>query len=100
MRDSELAQFSQALEKLKADKEIKDKIKRKSHVIRPLWEQAQRALCSDGYIETLLELPWNKVSKDTIDMDKAGGSSQPRSLWTGEGERKNPGISGSESADQ
>ncbi len=24
-----------------------------------------------GYIETLLELPWNKVSKDTIDMDKA-----------------------------
>ncbi len=69
--DSELAQFSQALEKLKADKEIKDKIKKEISRYKTIMGASSESAVERGYIETLLELPWNKVSKDTIDMDKA-----------------------------
>lgn len=69
--DSELAQFSQALEKLKADKEIKDKIKKEISRYKTIMGASSESAVQRGYIETLLELPWNKVSKDTIDMDKA-----------------------------
>ena len=65
--DSELAQFSQALEKLKADKEIKDKIKKEISRYKTIMGASSESAVQRGYIETLLELPWNKVSKDTID---------------------------------
>lgn len=69
--DSELAQFSQALEKLKADKEVKDKIKKEISRYKTIMGASSESAVERGYIETLLELPWNKTSKDTLDMDKA-----------------------------
>lgn len=69
--DSELAQFNQALEKLKADKEIKDKIKKQISRYKTVMGASSESAVERAYIETLLELPWNKMSKDLIDMDKA-----------------------------
>ena len=59
------------MEKLKADKEIKDKIKKEISRYKTIMGASSESAVQRGYIETLLELPWNKVSKDTIDMDKA-----------------------------
>lgn len=69
--DSELAQFTEALEKLKADKEVKDKIKKEISRYKTIMGAGSESTVERAYIETLLDLPWNKVSKDTIDMDKA-----------------------------
>ena len=69
--DSELAQFTEALEKLKADKEVKDKIKKEISRYKTIMGAGSESAVERAYIETLLDLPWNKVSKDTIDMDKA-----------------------------
>ena len=69
--DSELAQFTEALEKLKADKEVKDKIKKEISRYKTIMGASSESAVERAYIETLLDLPWNKVSKDTIDMDKA-----------------------------
>lgn len=69
--DSELAQFTEAMEKLKADKEVKDKIKKEISRYKTIMGASSESAVERAYIETLLDLPWNKVSKDTIDMDKA-----------------------------
>lgn len=69
--DSELAQFTEALEKLKADKEVKDKLKKEISRYKTIMGASSESAVERAYIETLLDLPWNKVSKDTIDMDKA-----------------------------
>ena len=69
--DSELAQFTEALEKLKADKEVKDKIKKEISRYKTVMGASSESAVERAYIETLLDLPWNKVSRDTIDMDKA-----------------------------
>lgn len=69
--DSELAQFTEALEKLKADKEVKDKIKKEISRYKTIMGASSESAVERAYIETLLDMPWNKVSKDTIDMDKA-----------------------------
>ena len=69
--DSELAQFTEALEKLKADKEVKDKIKKEISRYKTVMGASSESAVERVYIETLLDLPWNKVSRDTIDMDKA-----------------------------
>lgn len=69
--DSELAQFTEALEKLKADKEVKDKLKKEISRYKTIMGASSESAVERAYIETLLDLPWNKVSKDTINMDKA-----------------------------
>lgn len=69
--DSELAQFTEALEKLKADKEVRDKLKKEISRYKTIMGASSESAVERAYIETLLDLPWNKVSKDTIDMDKA-----------------------------
>ena len=51
--DSELAQFSQALEKLKADKEIKDKIKKEISRYKTIMGASSESAVERGYIETL-----------------------------------------------
>ena len=40
-----------------------------------------------SYIETLADLPWQKTSEDTIDLDEARKDPRPRSLWSGESQK-------------
>lgn len=68
---SDIEQFEQALEKLKADKEVKEKIRKQIARFKNVMGSSSEGAVERTYIETLLEMPWNKASKDILDMNKA-----------------------------
>lgn len=68
---SEIEQFEEELSKLKADKEIKEKIRKEISRYKNVMSSSSESAVERTYIETLLELPWNKTTKDTINLDKA-----------------------------
>lgn len=68
---SEAEQFEEAVEELKADKEVKEKIRKEIARFKSLSASSSESAVERAYIETLLELPWNKVSKDNTDIDRA-----------------------------
>lgn len=63
--------FEAALGKLKAPKEVKDKILKEINRFKNLSSHSSEHAVERGYIETLLELPWDKMSKDNLDIDGA-----------------------------
>ena len=63
--------FLDELKKLKADKEVKDKIKKEILRFKNISSSSSESAVVRGYIETLLELPWNKESKDNKDLKNA-----------------------------
>lgn len=64
-------QYAQELEKLKAGKEVKAKIEREISRFKSLGQGSAEASVERGYIETLLELPWDKASRDNTDIRRA-----------------------------
>ncbi len=68
---SDAEQYEEALEKLKASKEVKEKIARQIRRLKTLSSHSSEMAVERGYIETLLELPWEKMSKDNLDLDNA-----------------------------
>ena len=64
-------EFEEALAKLKAGKEVKDKIKKEISRFKSVPSSSSESSVIRGYIETLLELPWNKTSKDNKDLKNA-----------------------------
>lgn len=64
-------QFKESLKKLKASSEIKEKIGKEIDRFSQLTSSSSESNVSRGYIETLLELPWEKVSRDNTDIDHA-----------------------------
>lgn len=69
--ESDADTYAEALKKLKAPKEVKDKIKKEIDRFKNISSNSSESAVSRGYIETLLELPWNKSSKDNKDLDHA-----------------------------
>ena len=63
--------YREAVGKLKAAKEIKDKILKEIERFSHLHDGSSEAEVSRGYIETLLAMPWDKKSKDNTDIDRA-----------------------------
>lgn len=63
--------FMEELKKLKADKEVKEKIKKEIMRFKNIGSSSSESAVVRGYIETLLELPWNKASKDNRDLKNA-----------------------------
>ena len=63
--------FTESLKKLKADKEVKEKIKKEIDRFKTISSSSSESAVTRGYIETLLELPWNKASKDNKDLKNA-----------------------------
>ena len=59
-----------ALGKIKADKEVKEKSKR-DRPFKNISSSSSESAVARGYIETLLELPWNKTSRDNKDLKNA-----------------------------
>ncbi|MCI8577727.1 MAG: endopeptidase La, partial [Lachnospiraceae bacterium] len=57
-------EYEKKLSALKADKEVKEKLKKEIDRFKGMSGGSQEANVLRTYIETLLELPWNKVSKD------------------------------------
>ena len=68
---SDVQQFEEELGKLKADKEVKDKISKEIARYRRLSQNSSESAVERGYIETLLELPWDKRTKDNMDISQA-----------------------------
>lgn len=68
---SDAEQFEEELTKLKAGKEVKEKIRKEISRFKSLSQNSSESAVERGYIETLLELPWDKKSKDNTDIIKA-----------------------------
>ncbi|MCR5282538.1 MAG: endopeptidase La, partial [Lachnospiraceae bacterium] len=63
--------FKEKLDKIKASKEIKSKIKKEITRFEHLNSSSSEAAVQRSYVETLLEMPWDKKSKDNNDLKKA-----------------------------
>ena len=60
--------YMEQLEKLNADKETKEKIKKEIQRFKGMPGGSQEANVLRTYIETVLEMPWRKVSRDNQDI--------------------------------
>ena len=69
--ESDADHFMDALGKIKADKEVKEKIKKEIDRFKNISSSSSESAVARGYIETLLELPWNKTSRDNEDLKNA-----------------------------
>lgn len=69
--ESDADHFMDALGKIKADKEVKEKIKKEIDRFKNISFSSSESAVARGYIETLLELPWNKTSRDNKDLKNA-----------------------------
>ena len=65
---SELDAFSEEAKKLKAPTEIKDKLEKEIARLKLLGMNSSESGVIRGYIETLLEMPWDKMQKETADL--------------------------------
>ncbi|MDD6742577.1 MAG: endopeptidase La [Roseburia porci] len=66
--ESDADSYMESLKKLKASKEVKDKIKKEIERFKTISSNSSESAVARGYIETLLELPWKKSSKDNTDL--------------------------------
>ena len=69
--ESDADQFLQTLKKIKAKKDVKEKIKKEIDRFKNIGTNSSESAVARGYIETLLELPWDKASKDNKDLKNA-----------------------------
>ncbi len=68
---SETDGYEKQLRGLKADREVKEKLKKEIDRLKAMPGGSQEGNVIRTYIETLLELPWKKVSKDNKDIRHA-----------------------------
>ena len=68
---SDAEAYETSLKELDAPEEVKAKIKKEIDRFKNLSGSSSESAVSRGYIETLLELPWNKKSVDNTDLDQA-----------------------------
>lgn len=69
--ESDADHFAEALGKIRADKEVKEKIRKEIDRFKNISSSSSESAVARGYIETLLELPWNKTSRDNKDLKNA-----------------------------
>lgn len=69
--NEEIAEYVKALKKCKAKKEVKERIRKEIDHLKSISPHSSEGTVIRGYIETLLEMPWDKASKDNGDLKKA-----------------------------
>lgn len=69
--DSDALEYEKKLEELQASDEVKKRIKKEIQRFRGIAGNSSESTVSRGYIETLLELPWDKTSVDNQDLTHA-----------------------------
>lgn len=69
--ESEIDRFMEKVSNLKADKDTKEKIMQEIKRYESITANSSESSVSRLYIETLLDMPWNKVSKDNKDLNNA-----------------------------
>ena len=68
---SELDGFLEETRKLKAPKEVKEKLEKEINRLKLLGMNSSESGVIRGYVETLLEMPWSKMQKETADIKLA-----------------------------
>lgn len=68
---AEAAQFRQAVKELSAADAIKERIEKEIQRFLNAGSNSAEASVSRGYIETLLDLPWDKRGEERLDLEKA-----------------------------
>lgn len=69
--DSEADEYERKLSELDAPDYVKEKTKKEIKRFRNMSSSSSESTVERGYIETVLELPWNKMSVDNKDLDHA-----------------------------
>jgi ATP-dependent Lon protease len=69
--DSEADEYEQKLSELDAPDYVKEKTKKEIKRFRNMSSSSSESTVERGYIETVLELPWNRMSVDNKDLDHA-----------------------------
>ncbi|MFA9379114.1 MAG: endopeptidase La [Lachnotalea sp.] len=69
--ESEADNYNEELKKLKAPQKVKDKIEKEIKRFVSTSSNSSENAVIRGYIETLLEMPWNKASKDNKNLKYA-----------------------------
>ena len=69
--DSEVEEYRKKLQKLKIPKESKEKISKEIDKFSKLSPMAPDSAVSRNYLETIFSLPWNKETKDKLDIKRA-----------------------------
>ena len=68
---SDADQFEESLSALQASEEVKSRIKKEIKRFKSLSQNSSESSVERAYIETLLELPWDRVSVDNESMKRA-----------------------------
>lgn len=69
--DSEADEYEKKLSELDAPDYVKEKTKKEIKRFRNMSSSSSESTVERGYIETVLELPWNRISVDNKDLDHA-----------------------------
>ena len=69
--DSEADEYEKKLSELDAPDYVKEKTKKEIKRFRNMSSSSSESTVERGYIETVLELPWNRMSVDYKDLDHA-----------------------------
>ena len=69
--DSEADEYEKKLSELDAPDYVKEKTKKEIKRFRNMSSSSSESIVERGYIETVLELPWNRMSVDNKDLDHA-----------------------------
>lgn len=69
--DSEADEYEKKLSELDAPDYVKEKMKKEIKRFRNMSSSSSESTVERGYIETVLELPWNRMSVDNKDLDHA-----------------------------
>lgn len=69
--DDEIDELYKKLEKLKLEKKITDKISKEIERLARMSPASAESAVVRSYVNWILDLPWNKKTKDTLDITKA-----------------------------
>jgi len=67
----EVYEYYDRIEKLKLDKETAEKLRKEADRLLKMPYNSHEAGVIKGYLDTVLDLPWNVFTKDKIDIEKA-----------------------------
>ena len=68
---SDAEHYEEELSRLEADDAIKEKIAKEISRFKSVGQNSSESTVIRGYIETLLEMPWNRMSEDNTDIRNA-----------------------------
>ncbi len=69
--ESEVEELTKKLKKLKVGKKVKEKVEKEIDRLGKMAPSSAESNVIRTYVNTILELPWNKQTKDTLDLTKA-----------------------------